>query len=86
MTTDNGAPATVRFTAALVQVPGGLGTFVFIPDHAVAAVQAQVGAVTRLAGSLHPVAAAPGWDLWSASAQTNALDRLSRLRACQTLE
>jgi len=50
MTADSGAPATVRFTAALVQVPDGLGTFVFIPDHAVAAVQAR--GRTSVAGTI----------------------------------
>jgi Domain of unknown function (DUF1905) len=41
---------TVRFTAALVAVPDGLGTFVFIPEDVVAAVGAR--GRTSVAGTI----------------------------------
>ena len=50
MSPDGGAPATARFTAKLVQVPDGLGTFVFIPDDAVTAVRAR--GRTSVAGTI----------------------------------
>lgn len=42
--------ATVRFAAALVAVPDGLGTFVFIPEDVVAAVGAR--GRTSVAGTI----------------------------------
>lgn len=54
MSADDSANANVRFTAALVLVPEGNGTFVFIPDEVVAAVGAR--GRTSVAGTIdeHP--------------------------------
>ena len=50
MSASNAGNATVRFTAALVAVPDGLGTFVFIPEDVVAAVGAR--GRTSVAGTI----------------------------------
>jgi hypothetical protein len=54
MSPGDASDATVRFTAALVPVPDGLGTFVFIPEDVVAAVGAR--GRTSVAGTIdgHP--------------------------------
>jgi hypothetical protein len=50
MSASDAGSATVRFTAALVPVPDGLGTFVFIPEDVVAAVGAR--GRTSVAGTI----------------------------------
>jgi hypothetical protein len=50
MSVSDAGNTTVRFSAALVAVPDGLGTFVFIPEDVVAAVGAR--GRTSVAGTI----------------------------------